>query len=133
MKTRWYLLFAFAFLFLIAGNASAQAAPIQNPGLVVFTPSPDHAVITSYKVEIINAAGAVLQTLDIGKPAPCVTACPTGVAVGEASAAINVQPITFGTYTVVMRSVAGGITGPPSPASDAWERAPGAPSKPKVK
>lgn len=130
MKRYWLIgLFALAF----ATPAAAQSAPIQNPGTVIFTPSPDHATITSYKVELVNSSGTVIQTLDIGKPAPCTASCPVGVAVGEAFAAINVQPITFGSYTAVMRSVAGAVVGPPSPASDIWERAPGAPSKPKMK
>jgi hypothetical protein len=129
-----FLCLLFLMIVGLPPEASAQAAPVQNPGLVIFTPSPDHANITSYKLEIIRVSdGSVIQTLDVGKPAPCVTACPTGVAVGEASAAINVQPIAFGDYTAQMRSVAGAVTGPASPASDPWQRAPGSPSKPKLK
>lgn len=127
------LLAIVALLFLTAAPAWAQSAPIQNPSLIVFTPSPDHATISSYQVVILDAKDAAVQTLDIGKPNPCSASCPAGVAVGEASAAINVQPVAFGRYTVVMKSVGGGITGPASPPSDVWERAPGSPSKPKVR
>lgn len=130
MKRYWLISL---FVLALPAFAQAQTAPVQNPGMVIFTPSPDHASITSYKLDLVNAQGAVIQTLDVGKPAPCTASCPTGVAVGEAFANINVQPIAFGSYTAVMRSVAGSVTGPPSPASDVWERAPGAPSKPKVR
>lgn len=109
------------------------AQAVQNPTLLVFTPSPDHATIASYQVRILGASGQTIQTLDIGKPDPCSATCPPGVTMGEASAMLNVQPITFGTYTIVMTATAGGVTGPASVPTAAWERVPGPPSGPRVK
>ena len=129
-----YVCVLFLLALVLPSLASAQTtAPIQNPTLIAFTPSPDHANIAAYQVIIMQGA-TVVQTLDIGKPNPCAASCPAGVAVGEASAVINVQPINFGSYTIVMKAVAQGITGPASTPTDPWERAPGPPGgKPKVR
>lgn len=103
---------------------STAQAPVQNPTAVIFTPSPDHDLINTYLVEIRNSLGAVIQTIDVGKPTPD--------AQNECRATLNVQPIAFGSYTITMRSVAGGITGPQSTPTEVWTRAPGPPSKPRT-
>ena len=109
---------------LFAGVASAQT--VHNPTMVEFTPSPDHAVITSYELDLVRASdNAVIQTLNVGKPAVDAD--------GKCRASVNVQPVTFGTYYAKMRSVASGVVGLDSPNSENWVRSPGAPSKPVVK
>lgn len=113
--------------------ASAQTTPPQNPNAVVFTPSSpaDHDQLTAYEATILDSAGAVVQVLNLGKPALCpTTTCPATVPAGDVFAPLNVQPIKFGSYTIVIRGVAGAVRGPQSDPSNVWERAPGKPGKP---
>lgn len=114
-----YLMIAAVLLF--AGTASAQT--VKNPRLVTFT-CPDHAVDTGHEIDIIDAKGVVVQTIQGGDPALNAT--------GEVEVVINVQPVAFGTYTMKVRAVAGALKSADSVATDPWERVPGAPGKPKV-
>lgn len=110
---------------VIAGAASAQTpARVQNPGSLLFEPSPDHDKLTAYEADIKDAKGVVVQTIAVGKPAVTAT--------GECVVALNVQPISFGSYTIVIRPVAGSVVGPASTPTDVWDRAPGPPTKPRV-
>ena len=105
--------------------AFAKTPPVQNPSGIAFTPSSDHANITAYEAEIrTSPGGAVIQTLNLGKPGPNTQ--------GEIVVAMNAQPIAFGSYVIVVRSIAGTVRGPVSTPTDIWERAPGAPSKLRV-
>ena len=125
---RWNLitsLVVLATVLVVATPVAAQVPPVKNPTGIAFTPSPDHAALTSYEADIRSSAGTVVQTISLGKPAPNAS--------GEIVVTLNVQPIAFGTYTIVVRSLAGSLSGPPSVPSDAWERVPGAPSKPTMR
>lgn len=120
--------FVMAFLTVLcfAGAASAQVPAVKNPTAVTFD-SVDHANLTGYEVDIIRVADAVvIQTINVAKAATTVL---TG---GRIKIDLNVQPISFGSYTLKIRSIAGVIESPDSPASDQWERSPGSPSKPTV-
>jgi hypothetical protein len=98
-------------------------APVKNPRAVIFT-CVDHATDTGHEVDIINAQGVVVQTINGGDP--------LADANGDVTVEFNVQPITFGAYTVRVRAVAGAIKSADSLPSDVWERVPGQPGKPKV-
>jgi hypothetical protein len=101
-------------------------AQVKNPTQVEFT-SPDHALLSAYEVDIVRADSTVAQTLTIAASMGVVQ--PNG----NIRLMLNVQPIAFGQYTIVVRAVAGTLESDNSPASDPWERVPGAPSKPVVK
>lgn len=128
------ILILFVTCLALATPAAAQTK-IQNPTLIAFTPSPDHALISNYRAEILSSAGAVMATIDLGKPAICLVASGAclGIPVGDIPAAIQVQPIAFGSYTIVVRAMAGTIAGVPSPPTEVFDRAPGAPSKGTLK
>ena len=142
MRKTLSTLAAFLFVFLFASAASvgslqniakglsrptteltAVMAMLQAPGLVknptkVEFDCPDHAVDTGHEMDIINAAGTVLQTLSLGDPA---------MVAGKVVAPINVQPIAFGAYTAKVRVVVQPASGPPvksedSGPSNVWER-----------
>lgn len=106
---------------LVASVASAQT--VKNPTRAIFT-SPDAATVTSYELDIINSQGVVVQTLTFA-------AVPADQN-GEVTLTFNVQPITFGQYTAVVRAVYQAMKSANSNTSDVWERVPGSPSKPKV-
>lgn len=111
-----------ALFLLIATTASAQ---VKNPTQVLFKVSDDHSTVTSYEMDIKRVSdNAVIQTINLGKPAPD--------AQGNASAAINVQPVVFGTYYVVLRAVAGTLKSDDSTPSNQWQRVPGKPSGAQV-
>ena len=109
-------------ILLLAAPAMAQVPPVKNPTGLEFT-CPDHATDTGHEVDVINSSGTIIQTLAVGDPAEVA---------GKVTVKINVQPITFGTYTFKVRALAGPIIGQDSVASDPWERVPGPPSKPVV-
>ncbi len=104
---------------VFAAPVSAQAVGPKNPTSATFS-SIDHAAVTGYEIDIIASAGAVVQTLSLGKgvlaPAgacgvttdPCVTLT------------MNVQPIAFGTYTIRVRAIAAAVKSADSPTSDPW-------------
>ena len=96
--------------------AVAQTPPVKNPSAVSFT-SADHATVTGYEVDVVNGAGAVVQTIVTGKG--------TQAADGTVTLSLNVQPITITTdlYTFRIRAVVGTIKSVDSPSSDPWERA----------
>jgi len=104
--------------------AEAQVPPVKNPTQLAFT-SVDHAASTGYEIDIVTPTAAVLQTLTIAKAA-------TTVLNGEVLVTVNVQPVTFGTYTFVARTLVNTLKSSNSLPSDSWERAPGQPSKPRV-
>ena len=114
---------AAAVLLVMAGAASAQTT-VKNPTKAIFAPGADAALVTGYELDIINAAGTVVQTMTF----PAQT--PDGN--GEVTLTINVQPVSFGSYTAVVRNVYQSIKSVNSNTSDVWERAPGQPAKPKV-
>jgi hypothetical protein len=114
------LIFVLAAL-LVATAAAAQT--VKNPTKAIFT-SPDAANVTGYELDIINEAGAVVQTMTF----PATPADPQG----EVTLVINVQPVNFGKYTSVVRAIYQAVKSINSNTSDVWERAPGQPSKPKM-
>lgn len=127
MKRTWLL--AFLLVLAIPSLSAAQTTP-QNITAVVFNPSADHDTIARYDIEIVKMTdGIVIQTINGGKPAPDAN--------NDIIITLNVQPITFARYVVRVRSVAvvdgQEIRGPQSEPSEVWERAPGAPSKPRVR
>jgi hypothetical protein len=110
--------------------ATAQTASVTNPSAVVFEPSPDHAVVDAYELDILRADGSVLQTINLGKPVVNTTT-------NECTVPLNVQPVTFGKgYTVRVRVVVlanGPVYSDYVVSSNAFERAPGKPAKLSVK
>jgi hypothetical protein len=100
---------------------------VQNPTRVCMEVSPDHDAIDGYAADLVDDAGAVIQTIDMGLPAPTTT--------GDGSrwiiwSNLNVMPHAFGSYTTVVRAYAGGVSGPNSEVSNTWDRTPGPPSRP---
>lgn len=111
-----------------AQTVSAQTPPpdVDNPSAVTFTPSPDHAAIESYELDIVRPDGTVLQTLNIAKPTPDAT--------NTCTANINVQPVAFGTgYWVQIRAKAGTAQSESVVSLNKFNRKPGGPSKPVLK
>lgn len=96
---------------------------MNNPQTVRFAASPDHALVTRYLLDVVEAAsGIVNRTLDLGKPTPVG---------GEITANVNMQPVQpFGLYKCVAFAEANGVVSDPSPASETWERVPGKPGQP---
>lgn len=120
---RWCLLLA---LLGFASVASAQT-PV-NPRTVTFTPSTDHATVTSYEIAyfVTGATDPIQAAVDIGKPAPDAT--------NICTAAINTQGIPFGSnYIAKMRAKAGTLYSDWSEASNLFSRLPGPPAKPVIK
>jgi hypothetical protein len=105
-------------------KAPMQAVPVKNPTTVTVPNCPDHDQDTGHEIDILDGAGVVVQTIAAGDP-PAVS--------GAVTFAINIQPVKFGDYTVVVRATAGAVKSPNSPASDVWQRSPGAPGKAIVK
>ena len=108
---------------LLAVVAAPFQTPVKNPTSVTIT-CPDHNQDTGHEIDIVSA-GIVVQTIQGGDPAPNTD--------GSVTFTMNVQPIKFGSYTTVVRATSGTIKSDNSPASDAWDRSPGAPGKPIVK
>jgi len=115
-------------LLLLPSLAAAQVPPVQNPSALTFD-STDHAVITSYEIDVLKATGAIDRTIAAGKG--------TQDATGTVTLAFNAQPIPFGTYTVKVRGLVtmNGVTikSKDSVASDPFERVPGQPVNIKIK
>ncbi len=102
----------------------------------------DHPRMTSYDVDIYPAsacpvdAGAGVPLVCQGTPFQTIS-----IAAGTAAAqpngdwrlTMNVQPIAFGQYYIIVTPIASAVRGDPSVPSNLWVRAPGAPSKPVVK
>jgi hypothetical protein len=108
---------------LLPSLVSAQT-PVKNPTLVIVPACPDHDQDTGHEIEILTPQGSSVQVLQVGDPPREPN--------GEVRFQVNVQPIKFGQYVVVVRATAGAVKSDNSPPSDAWERVPGAPSKPAV-
>jgi hypothetical protein len=109
---------------LILALALQTSTIVKNPRNVEFTCS-DHATDTAHELDIINASGAVIQTLQLGDP-------PMGTD-NIVRATINVQPIAFGTYTAKVRALVGTSKSEDSLPSNPFERAPGTPGSVIVK
>lgn len=120
-----FILLAVIGLLLTANYSYSQT--VNNPTAVEFT-SPDHNVAetTGYEIDIVQGS-TVVQTLTVAK------ANTTVLSNGDIHVNVSVQPIKFGTYTVVVRTIAGSLKSSNSLASDPWNRVPGAPGKPIVK
>jgi hypothetical protein len=119
-------IFVFALvLALSAVPAAAQDVQIKNPSAVSFEPSADHALVSAYELDILRPDGTVLQTINLGKPAPVSNVC---------TAPVNVQPVAFGKdYSVRVRALAGTAASDYVLSTNKFERAPGAPSKLNIK
>jgi hypothetical protein len=110
-------------LLMLAALVQTREVP-KNPTEVIFTCA-DHDRDDQHELDIIRSSdGTVLQTILLGDP--------PADAAGLITAAINVQPIAFGTYTAVARAVAGGVKSENSDPSNAWERVPGKPGTVRV-
>ena len=107
-------------LVLVSVPALAQVPAVKNPTGLEFT-CLDHAADTGHEVDIIDSSGTVVQTLNVGDPPEVL---------GKVTVSLNVQPISFGTYTFKVRATAGVLESEDSVASDPWERVPGRPGKP---
>lgn len=108
---------------LLGFTTIAEAQLVKNPSRVLFVVSLDHDQVTSYEMDIKRVSdNVVIQVINLGKPVPD--------AQGNVSVNINVQPVTFGTYYVTLRALAGEISSDDSEKSNDWERAPGKPTKP---
>ena len=116
-----------ALIFALLGVASsAVAQTIRNPSGATFTPSADHATITSYEIGwFLTGAVEPVSTVDIGKPAPDGT--------NTCAIAINVMPLAFNEYTAKIRAKAGTVYSDWSDPSNGFQRVPGRPGKPAVK
>jgi hypothetical protein len=118
-----FKLVAFVALLALPSMVQAQTAPdVNNPSAVTFTASIDHAKVESYDVLIIRPTGAILQTLNVGKPVPDAT--------NTCTVQLNVQPIDFGIgYTLRVVAKAGTATSDPANSENKFNRIPGPPSK----
>lgn len=114
-------------LLLVPTFAFAQTPPVKNPTGLAFT-SPDHSnpAVSAYEIDFMRQDNTVLQTVTVPKAQTTLNAAQ------EVVVTVNVQPVAFGFYTFVARTIAGTAKSLNSPNSDPWERAPGAPSKPRV-
>ncbi len=126
MTRRLLLVLGFSFGVSIV----AAQTRVVNPNALIFIPSVDHATLTSYEADIVNSSGAIVQTISLGKPVPNSN--------NEITVPLNVQPVSFGTYTIRVRSMGvdaatkAPISGVPSTATEQWDRSPGPPSKPRT-
>jgi hypothetical protein len=111
---------------LLTATVFAQTPDVNNPTAVEFTASVDHATIDSYELDILRPDNSVLQTLNLGKPAPGVN--------NIVRANINVQPIAFGVgYSIRVRAKAGTAASDYTVSVNKFNRVPGAPGTPVVK
>ena len=71
-------------------------------------------------MDILKSDGSLLQTLNIGKPTPDAS--------NTISAALNVQPVAFGTnYSLQARACAGSVCSDNAPSLNKFDRKPGKP------
>ena len=118
------MLLALARLLLAPVSAVAQTEPPKNPNTVIFTCSADHAQHTGHELDIVDqVTAATIATLPLGNG-------PLN-ADGDFQASINVQPIIFGFYIGYARAIGDGRSSVRSTPSNAFERAPGSPNKPR--
>lgn len=108
----------------LALAALLQVANVKNPTGLEWEPSSDHALVTVYEADILSPAGAVMSTMNLGKPT-CATLC---------TASVNVQPTAFGVgYSMQVRAVAGAAKSDNVPTLNKFDRVPGGPSKVTIK
>lgn len=108
---------------LLAFASSAAAQTPTNPRRVAWT-CPDHATDDGHQIELrVRATGASVQVLELGD-ALTVTG-------GEVFADINVQPIAFGQYDLVVRAKAGTLVSANSNAVN-FDRVPGPPTGARI-
>ncbi len=124
-----------------ATTAAAQAPPecdlpapgagnVVNPTRVCFAVSPDHDLLDRYDFDIVDPSGTTVNTINMGLPAPVLTADGTR---WISWPNLNVMPTTFGVgYTSVVRAVAASAVSPDSDVSNPWNRTPGRPGGPRV-
>jgi len=75
-------------------------------GWVSWTPSPDHATVTSYEARVrAEGSGTVLASLNLGKPTPHPT---TGQCYGDLTSILT--PLAAGNYTTSIAAIAPGGT-----------------------
>jgi hypothetical protein len=112
--------------FALCSFVAFAQADVNNPTGVEFAASVDHAVIDSYELDILRPDNSVLQTLNLGKPAPGVN--------NLIHANINVQPVSFGVgYSVRVRAKAGTAASDYVVSSNKFNRVPGGPGAPVLK
>lgn len=105
-------------------SGQSASSPPRNITAVTFE-CPDHDRDTGHEVDIVRVSdGVVIQTIQGGDPAADAN--------GDVTIKLNVQPVAFGAYRVVVRAMAGALRSVNSEASEVWERVPGAPLKPRV-
>jgi len=91
----------------------------KNPTVLVFACA-DHDRDDQHEVDIVrDSDGQVIQTLLVGDPPAASN--------GDVEVNVNVQPVAFGRYHFVARSVAGSLKSNNSTPSEVWERGPVAP------
>ena len=116
---------------LLINTVPASAQPVEcqtppadhevsNPTGVCFQVPADHPNIDNYVLDIIDDQGGLVNTIDLGKPAPDGNGW---VYYNQ----LNVMPQSFGSYTSFVRSVAGGVSSVNSNESSIWDRIPGPP------
>jgi hypothetical protein len=110
-------------MWVVMALVAVFQVPVTNPRAVIFQ-CPDHAKDTGHEIDIINAAGVVVQTITAGDPAED--------AAGDVEIGFNVQPMGFGSYTVKVRATFGAMRSLDSEPSVVWERVPGKPGAPRV-
>ncbi len=125
-----------AIMVMLLGTMAAPVAAqvIKNPSAVEWN-CPEHDADSQHELKIIRLEGAnkvVITTILLGDPAY------VDVGTKLVRTDLNVQPIAFGDYVAtlsVVVPVAGGGTlkSEESAESNAFHRAPGAPSKPIIK
>ena len=101
---------------LLAFAVSVSAQTVVNPGHVEYTASPDHATLTKYVIGyFLPGATNPVQEADLAIIAPVG---------GVVAQVINSTPLTFGTYSAKLKSVAGAVVGEWSLPSNDFLRAP---------
>ncbi len=126
------VVFALLALLAVVTSASAQTAPVKNPSTLIFEVSPDHdhPDALGYEADIVRTTDdVVIQTINVGRPTPDANR--------DASVPINVQPVAFGEYYVVLRFIAVSPTGvrtvsENSERSNTWQRVAGPPRRPRL-
>ena len=109
-------LFVWTLALLCVAAVAVEAQTVRNPTQVVWTPSADHASVTSYQMGFF-LAGATdpVQSADLGKPTPN--------AQNECVATLPSYPIGT-TYMAKLRAFAGAVSSDWSAESNPFYRAP---------
>ncbi len=117
--------FIMAVAFVLAATVQVQAQTAKNPKWLAFTSVEHNNVeVTGYEVDVVRASdNVVIATLTYAKDQTAVNGA------GEVMVEVKVQPVAFGTYYFVARTVAGALKSDNSTPSAIWERSPGSPDK----